>query len=75
MSSKLLSLFFVLFLTSNYSLAQTRDYFIGFTDRNGSTYSLQQPLQFLSQRAIDRRLRRSIPIMDNDLPVNSNYLE
>jgi subtilisin family serine protease len=75
MSSKLLSLFFVLFLTSNYSLAQTRDYFIGFTDRNGSTYSLQQPLQFLSQRAIDRRLRQSIPIMDNDLPVNSNYLD
>lgn len=74
MMRKLLIYFLVSICSMSDSLGQTRDYFIGFTDRANSTYSLQQPLQFLSQRALDRRLRQNIPLSDNDLPVNVNYL-
>jgi serine protease AprX len=56
------------------SAASARIYFIGFTDRNGSPYSLSLPTQFLSQRAIDRRTRNNIPYTDNDLPVNPSYV-
>lgn len=63
-----------LLVTSN-SNAQTRDYFIGFTDRLNSPYSLQQPQQYLSQRAINRRTQQGIVLTTNDLPVNPAYVD
>jgi subtilisin family serine protease len=44
-------------------------------DKEGSLYSLENPGEFLSQRAIDRRLRYQIPIVENDLPVSQVYLD
>jgi hypothetical protein len=55
--------------------AQTREYFISFTDRNQSPYSLQQPQQYLSQRAISRRVQHGIALKDTDLPVNPDYID
>lgn len=55
--------------------SQTNDrYFIQLTDKNNSVYSLSNPIQFLSQRAIDRRTRQNIAIDSTDLPVNSSYV-
>lgn len=50
-------------------------YLINFTDKNGSGFSLDQPAGFLSQRAIDRRIRYKIAYDEKDLPVNSSYIE
>lgn len=50
-------------------------YRIFFTDKNESNYTIDQPLQFLSQRAIDKRARFQIPITEEDFPISSIYIE
>lgn len=50
-------------------------FWIQLKDKEDSPYSLDNPAEFLSQRAIDRRLRYQIPIEENDLPVNQAYLD
>jgi len=50
-------------------------YFIQFTDKNNSPYSVNHPEEFLTQRALDRRDRQGIPVVENDIPVNPQYLE
>lgn len=50
-------------------------YFVAFTDKNNSPYSITQPQEFLSQRAIERRLRFNIPVDVHDLPVNPQYIQ
>ncbi len=49
-------------------------YFIQFTDKNNSPYSLSRPEEFLTPRALQRRKRQHISLKENDLPVNSAYL-
>jgi len=50
-------------------------YYVQFTDKNDSPYSLSDPLEFLSQRAIDRRVAQGIPVDEYDLPVNPQYIQ
>jgi hypothetical protein len=50
-------------------------YYIQFSDKAGSIYSIDQPEAFLSQRAIERRQRQGIAIVENDIPVNQNYID
>lgn len=50
-------------------------YFIRFTDKNNSPYSVDNPSEFLSQRAIDRRSNQGIAVDITDLPVNPTYLQ
>ncbi len=50
-------------------------YFIKFTDKDNSPYSVSQPQDFLSQRALDRRSNQNIPILAQDLPVTPQYLD
>ena len=50
-------------------------YVVRFTDKNGSTFSVGAPQDFLSQRAIDRRSRQNIPVTQADLPVNEWYID
>ena len=45
-----------------------------FTDKAGSPYTVDEPGEFLSQRAIARRNAQNIPIIEEDLPVNSEYV-
>jgi serine protease AprX len=49
-------------------------YFVKFTDKVGSTYSISNPSAFLSTKAIARRTKNTYPITVEDLPVNSNYI-
>lgn len=46
-----------------------------FTDKNNSPFSIGNPSQYLSQRAIDRRNRYGIAIDEKDLPVNQTYVD
>ena len=48
-------------------------YRIYISDKNNSPYSIENPLEYLSQRAIDKRVRYNIPITEQDLPVNPQY--
>jgi hypothetical protein len=50
-------------------------YWVKFTDKNNSPYSIENPEDFLTQRAIDRRVLFGIDIIENDLPVNPQYIE
>lgn len=50
-------------------------YLVWFTDKNHNTYSLSNPGNFLSERALDRRLRNNIPLTPADLPVSKYYLD
>ncbi|MFW6309474.1 MAG: S8 family serine peptidase [Prolixibacteraceae bacterium] len=47
---------------------------MAFTDKNNSPYSLSQPEEYLSERAIQRRIKQRIPMDSLDLPVNSTYI-
>ena len=49
-------------------------YRIYLTDKANSPFTVDNPSAFLSQRAIDKRTRFSIPITEQDFPVNPNYV-
>jgi serine protease AprX len=69
-------LFFLAFVSPIYCQDTIIDKFwVAFTDKNGTSYSIENPSEYLSQRAIDRRIRYSIPIMESDLPVNQDYVD
>ena len=72
MKSKLI-LSICLILTFNNLFAQDR-YVVQFTNKNNTPYSINNPQQFLSQRAIDRRTKQGILIDQSDFPVNPSYL-
>lgn len=57
------------------SINITPRYFISFTDKNNSPYSVNYPLDYLSPRAINRRDKQGIIITEQDLPVNPNYID
>ena len=50
-------------------------YWVDFTDKSNSNFSINNPEAFLSQRAIDRRIRQNIPIKIQDLPINNWYVD
>ena len=65
------------FFACAYAQAQiaTNIYWVQFTDKNDSPYSIDAPEAYLSQRALDRRARLGIAIDEYDIPVNPQYLE
>jgi serine protease AprX len=67
------SIFFLFFFY--HAEAQQKKYFIYFTDKNNSLFTINNPNQFLSSRAIQRRAKQSIPVTTRDLPVNQVYVD
>jgi subtilisin family serine protease len=55
--------------------AQKSKYFIEFTDKANSPFSISNPTTYLSQKSIDRRLKQAIDITIRDLPVNPAYVQ
>jgi subtilisin family serine protease len=49
-------------------------YLVNLKDKKESKYSINKPEEFLSKRAIDRRIRYKIPIDEKDIPVNQKYI-
>lgn len=62
-------------LLSFHSLFAQDRYMVLFTDKNNSPFSISNPQQFLSQRAIDRRNNHGIAVTQSDLPVNPAYVQ
>jgi subtilisin family serine protease len=52
----------------------TRKYLVLLRDKANSPYSISRPDQFLSQRAILRRQKQNIAVLERDLPVNPTYI-
>jgi len=73
------SILVILLLISSFSsIAQSHYpgmFLISFTDKNQSPYSISKPEQFLSSRAIERRSKANIDILEQDLPVNTFYID
>jgi len=72
---KFFSTFFLSLCFINTAFCQSTKWIIQFTDKNNSPYSISNPSQFLSQKAIDRRTRYHIAINNTDLPVNPSYIQ
>ena len=49
-------------------------YWVQFTDKNNSPYSIDNPEAYLSPRALQRRANLGIAIDEYDIPVNPQYL-
>ncbi len=67
----------IAFLIFSHALSaqKTNKYWVEFRDKNNSPFCVCRPAEFLSARALERRARASIEVVENDLPVNPNYLQ
>ncbi len=54
--------------------AQHTRHIVKLKNKGNASFTLANPLAYLSQRAIDRRLRYSIPVDSADLPVTPAYI-
>jgi serine protease AprX len=66
---------FLYLLGQNVQAQQVRKHIIYFKDKSGSSYSIDKPADFLSERAVERRVKYGIPVAAKDLPVDSTYLQ
>ena len=74
-NSLLCALFLVVFVGFASAQDFSYGYLVEFTDKQNTIYSTERPLEFLSQRAIDRRQKHSIEITEQDFPVNKTYTD
>lgn len=45
------------------------------TDKQGTPYSISKPLEFLSEKSVQRRKRQGLPVDSTDLPIPPAYLK
>ncbi len=64
----------IIFLFPISVFGQVNRYFVSFKDKANSPYSVSSPLQFLSQKSIDRRIRENFAPSVEDFPVNPTYV-
>ncbi len=75
MRNIILFFFVVLCLSSSAKTGIIYKYWIEFTDKTDNGFSSDNPLEFLSPRALQRRERYKIPVIENDLPVTGKYYD
>lgn len=73
---KTLLLIIIATLGATIALAQQSGrYRISFTDKANSQFSIERPHEFLSEKALERRALFEIEITEEDLPVNTQYID
>lgn len=72
---KNLTLIFLLSLFVHAANAQYSRYIVRFKDKGTNPFSLSNPSQYLSARALERRTRYNIAVDSTDLPVTPRYLD
>ena len=76
MNLKLWSLGCLLVLSMGQASAEkVYKYRVSLKDKVGTTYSIDKPEEFLSERAIERRNRQQLPIDETDFPVSGKYVD
>ena len=58
------------------TIAQTAPgkYWVQFTDKNNSPFSIYNPSEYLSEKCIERRAKYSLGFDERDIPVNETYI-
>ncbi len=74
MNKILLSVILLCFFITE-SNAQFSRYIIKLKDKGTNPYSISNPSQYLTARALARRTRYSIPIDSSDLPITPRYID
>ena len=72
---KVYLLSFTLAFFSVSTSAQFSKYIVRFKDKAGTPFTINDPSQFLSARAIARRARQNIAIDETDLPITPRYID
>lgn len=70
---KKLVLLFLFFLSQN--IFSQEDAWVYFTDKPDAQFYLDNPLEMLSQRALDRRTAQNISLDVTDVPIHQAYLD
>ncbi len=65
----------LLVLVSFVAPAQENRYMVFFTNKDGIEQTIDRPIDFLSEKAIHRRLEQNIDITERDLPVAQSYVQ
>ena len=65
--------FFIVLLSSFFANAQ-EDAWVYFNDKPDAAFFLANPLEMLSQRALDRRTAQNIALDNKDVPISENYI-
>lgn len=66
---------YLILVVNHFCFAQTKyKYLVLLKDKNNSPFSINSPLVYLSQKAIDRRFKQGISIKTSDLPPNPTYI-
>jgi serine protease AprX len=68
-----LTMVFLLLVSTGW--AQVNRYVVFFRDKAGTPFTVDEPTEFLSLQAIERRVEQGISISQEDLPVNENYVQ
>lgn len=72
---KIFFLFVLAILFEPFSSEAQNFYWVAFTNKDNSPWSLSFPEDYLSEKAIARREKQNIAIDSLDLPVNSSYIQ
>src|SRR5262245_38294726 len=72
-SRKILTIVFIFFVSAGW--AQVNRYMVFFKDKAGTPFNVNAPAEFLSLRAMERRVEQGISVSKEDLPVNENYVQ
>jgi serine protease AprX len=70
-----LSALWIMFMGSAFAQQDTVKYWVQFTDKLNSPFTVLQPLAFLSPRSMERRQQQNITVTEQDFPVNPHYLD
>jgi serine protease AprX len=66
----------VVFVLGAFSaFGQVNRYMVFFKDKAGTPFTTSQPSQYLSEKAIERRVKQTISISEQDLPINPAYAQ
>jgi serine protease AprX len=65
---------YILSLCILQAYGQDQRFFVFLKDKNENSFSIDRPEEFLSVKAINRRLNQNIAINEQDLPVTSSYI-
>ncbi|MEO6868678.1 MAG: S8 family peptidase [Ginsengibacter sp.] len=74
-TSKVIFLAFLFSFCAKNTSAQFTRYVIKFKDKTGTPFSISNPSQFLSPRAVERRTKQHILIDVSDLPIVPRYID
>ena len=68
-------LVFLFFVCGSLAFAQQQTYFVAFNDKASTTFSIANPGQFLTTKAIQRRQKCKVVLDEKDLPVSQLYID